>query len=87
MSEEKDQAKVRTLVQAIDQAFPQTGKAFNSAVFFHHDKDGKLITCSPLVTGGSEEFTVALLIKRLYVYADACKEMADELVKRNLEKN
>ncbi len=87
MNEEKDQAKVKALVQAIDQAFPQTDSGFNSAVFFHHNKVGRLVTVSPLVTGGNEEFSVALLIKRMYVYADACKEMADELLKKTLEKN
>lgn len=74
------------LIKAINNNFPpkEVG-GFNSAVFFHHNKNGELTHCSPMFAPGmGENFDVQMIVNRLYLYSKACKEMADEMVKKTL---
>lgn len=77
------------LIKIINETFPPKERGgFNGAVFFHHAPDGKLKTCSPLVSSGSEApVDVQTLVKRLLEYSDACKSMANDIENKTLNKN
>ena len=66
------------LIKTINDHFPPKEEGgFNSAVFFHHDKNGELKTVSPLFGGDVKSLDV--MVKRLLLYSDACKKMAEQI--------
>lgn len=80
--------ETKNLIKAMQKAFPREDGGYTCAVFFHHDKDGKLKTMSPLV-GDPEKnmvrnFTLKHFVAALLEYSYAVKTMADTIVKDTL---
>ena len=74
--------EIEQLIKTINEHFPPKDGGFNSAIFFHHGKDGKLKTLSPLI--GGDVKNIGAMAERLFLYADACKKTAEEMVKKTL---
>ena len=88
-NEQEQNERMDKLISAVGEAFPQKDGGFNSAVFIHHDKDGNLKSCSPLIgeAKGSNTLGVRLLVERLLIYSDACRTMANEIINKTLPGN
>ena len=77
--------ELEQLIKAINEHFPPKDGGYNSAIFFHHDKDGKLKTFSPLI--GGDVKNLGTMAEKLLLYSDACKQMANKIISEHLPKS
>ena len=80
---------MKNLIDEINKEFPvKEPGGFNSAVFFHHTSDGKLVTCSPMLCPApGQPIDINFMVSRLLLYSNACKQMADQMINITLNKN
>lgn len=64
-------------------AIIEDDKSIGGIVLFHHDKDGKLISTSPMLQVDNAE----QLINKLLQYSKALKAQAEEMTQKLLPKN
>lgn len=73
---------MKELIDAMDKAFPQKDGGYTCAVFFHHDPDGKLKACSPMIGGmekQDDDLALIMVSARLVEYSKTCFDTAMSL--------